>query len=124
MLGVGHAEHLRGAVERLPRQRQPPQPVHRVERELEHLRRADDAAVALEPVERGIGRGSTTPSAPQAVASSRRPGEKSPAITCRPPCASSMQITARPIDPQPIAIATWPLPTSPRRTACQVGKGM
>ncbi|CFS13446.1 Uncharacterised protein [Mycobacterium tuberculosis] len=30
----------------------------------------------------------------------------------------SMQITARPIGPHPITIATSPLPTSPRRTAC------
>ena len=58
-------------------------------------------------------------SAPQAVASARRPGEKSLAITVRTPCAFSMQITARPIGPQPITIATSRLPTSPRRTACR-----
>ena len=53
------------------------------------------------------------------MASARRPGEKSLAITVRTPWALSMQITARPTGPQPITIATVLFLTSPRRTACQ-----
>ena len=61
--------------------------------------------------------GSTTTSAPQAVASARRPAEKSLATTVRTPRALSIRITASPIGPQPITIATSRLRTSPRRTA-------
>ncbi|CAM4205235.1 hypothetical protein NONI108955_14435 [Nocardia ninae] len=63
--------------------------------------------------------GSTTMSAPQAAASSRRRGEKSLATTVRTPAAFSMLITARPIGPQPITKACCRLPIRPRRTACQ-----
>ena len=62
--------------------------------------------------------GSTTTSAPIAVASARRPGEKSLATTVRTPEALSIAITPSPIGPQPMTIAVWPLPTWPRRTAC------
>ena len=63
--------------------------------------------------------GSTTTSAPHAVASARRPAEKSLAITVRTPLALSMQMTASPTGPQPTTIPTWPLPISLRRTACR-----
>ena len=46
--------------------------------------------------------GSTTTSAPIAVASARRPGEKSLATTVRTPVALSIAITPSPIGPQPI----------------------
>ena len=63
--------------------------------------------------------GSTTTSAPQLVASARRPAERSLAITVRTPDALSMQITDSPIGPQPITTATVRLFTSLRRMACQ-----
>ena len=47
-----------------------------------------------------------TTSAPHAVASARRAGEKSLATTWRTPFAFSIRITPRPIGPQPITTAT------------------
>jgi hypothetical protein len=63
--------------------------------------------------------GSTTTSAPQALASARRPGEGSLATTGSIPLALSRQITARPMGPQPMTTATSRLPIWLRRTACQ-----
>ena len=64
--------------------------------------------------------GSTTTSAPQAVASARRPGEKSLATTVRTPLALSMQDHGRGRPARSRSRSRRRrLPTSPRRTACQ-----
>ena len=103
----------------MPRQRQAPQLLHRDDREVD---RGGDVVRCPWSADAAYGEssaGSTTTSAPHAVASARRPAEKSLAITVRTPRALSGQITARPIGPQPMTIATVRFLTSPRRTACQ-----
>jgi hypothetical protein len=119
MLGRGRADRLGGAPDVPPGQPKLVQPFDGADGETQSVRRGFEVSVARG---RRVGRvlcGSTTASAPHSVASARQPAEKSLAITVRTPCALSMQITARPIGPQPMTIATSPLPTSERQTACQ-----
>ena len=103
------AQRLARPPDLVPRHRQRPQLLHRADRQPDRGRERGQVAVVSRPPSRAThAPGSTTMSAPQAVASSRRPAEKSLATTVPTPCALSIAMTARPTGPQPITIASSP----------------